>query len=168
MTTKRKPKTSTRIRKAPAGPTRVSEAPIARLKRAGALNVHELTASDEIAAAYSMSIGEPAARDPDLGIRSEPRPDAADSAAARRSDVLRCYAVWRSDLRGTAALAAATGILIEEKPLRAIERAWHWRSGSATGHLRIAIRHFAALRGNAPRGARSWKYAVTVNRRVDS
>lgn len=155
----KKPKISTKIRRAEiASPKRVSESPLARLKSRGQLNVHELTAADEIIAAYSMSIGEPVARDADLGVPSNPRPDSADNAAAKRVDMLDKYRQWRTDLAGTGALVTAIAALFDETPLRAIERMYHWRNGSAKEHLFVAIRHFAALRGNVPRGVRGWKF----------
>lgn len=143
-------------------PPRISESPLARLKRRNVLNVWELTAADEIQHAHRMSIGEPASRDPDLGIPNTPRADAADNMAARRVDVLDKYNRWRADLQGTAARVAVTETLIHETALRATERAYSWRNGSATMHLLAGLRHFAALRGNTPNGARGWKVQPTT------
>jgi hypothetical protein len=139
------------------GPARVSESPAHRLKRKGALNVYELTAVDELIAAHRMAIGEPVSRDDDLGIPRHSRHDAAENLAVHRSDLLVKYRQWSRDLAGTRAIAAALGALVHESPLRELERAEHWRSGSAMTHLRVAVRHFAALRGNTPRGVRGWK-----------
>lgn len=136
---------------------RLTEAPLARLKRRGALDVWELTAADEIVHAYRTSVGAVATRDPDLGIPASYRPDAADAMAAGRVDKLEKYAQWRRDLYETPALAAAVAVLIDETSMRDTERANRWRNGATTDHLRIALRHFAALRGNTPRNARGWR-----------
>lgn len=150
---KRKPATP-----APAAPVRVSESPLARMKRGGILSIWEFTAADEIVAAYNMSAGLPVSRDVDLGIPiSEPRPDAADERAARKSDLVRTYTRWLAEVRGTDALAAVQGVILGELALRTIEREMHWRNGTAISRVRTGLRHFAALRGNTPRGARDWK-----------
>lgn len=139
---------------------RVMESPLARLKRRGALNVWELTAADEIIAAYHMAAGAPVVRDADLGVPSASlRPGAADEQAARRSDLSRVFAQWQRELNGTAARAAVLGILVRETPLREIERRHAWRNGTATRYLIAGLRAFAALRGNTPRWARDWKWA---------
>lgn len=139
---------------------RLSDSPVARLKARGLLNVWELTAADDILAAYRMAAGMPASRDPDLGMPpAEPRSDAADDRAARRSDVARIYTQWRSDLRGTLALLVTQAVVIGELPLRAWERNMRVRNGTARAHLLTGLRHFAALRGNTPRWARDWKMA---------
>lgn len=127
------------------------------MKKAGEISVHELTAIDELIAAYRLSLGEPIARDDDLGIPLRPRHGAIESGAGHRMDLLAKFEQWKRDLAGTRALAAALGVLIDESPMRELERERRWRSGSAKQNLRAAIRHFAALRGNAPRGARGWK-----------
>ncbi|NVO13883.1 MAG: hypothetical protein HXX10_07590 [Rhodoplanes sp.] len=134
----------------------LAQAPIERLKRSGALDVWELSALDGLMHAYHTSIGQTAGHDAALGIVPTPRPDQADDSAARRVDVLRVYFRWRDDLKGRPEHVAARGVLFDERPLRAIERENHWRNGSATEHLRAAIRHFAALCGGAPRG-RKWR-----------
>ena len=140
------------------GPARVSESPVARLRRTDAtLTVHERTAIDELIAARNITLGEPGARDDALGIPLRPGFSAAENAASHRLDILDKYHQWRRDLAGTRALAAAFGVLFDESPMRELERERRWRSGSARHNLRVAIRHFAALRGNTPRGARGWK-----------
>lgn len=137
----------------------MSESPLARLRRTASLNVYEHTAADEIIAAYCNSVGLPVNRDPDLGIPTpELRSDAADEKAARTSDIGRIYQKWLNDMRATPALIAVQYVLLAEKPLRSIERQMCWRNGSARRHLLVGLRHFAALRGNTPRGARDWKF----------
>jgi hypothetical protein len=136
---------------------RLSEPPIARLERQGRLNVWELSAAYEIAKAFRVEIGAPMLPDPDIGIRQDLRPDLADADEARRLDTLVTYRQWRRDLAETPALAAAVALVLDERPVRATERDQGWRNGTATGHLVVALRHFAALRGNTPRGARDWR-----------
>lgn len=131
---------------------------IDRLERRGALSVWELTAADELVRAFRLSIGASAPRDPDLGIAAPCRHDAADESAAFRIDAMKQYRRWRKDLAGSAPLAAAVSLLFDEISSRAADRAHHWRNGAATAHLTVALRHFAALRGNTPRGVR-WRFA---------
>lgn len=160
MTKPRKSKASTRIRKAEAKQPRkrLSESPIQRMKHRRSLNVYELTAADEILAAYQMTIGVPVTRDPDLGIPPcEPRADAADESAAKRVDLVRVYARWRMDVMATQALLVTQSVVIGQLPLRDVERECKLRNGQAREHLLTGLRHFAALRGNTPRGARDWK-----------
>lgn len=138
--------------------SRLSEAPLARLKRTRALCVHELTAADEIIFAYQVSTGQGGVvRDSDLGIPATIRSDGADAAATRRIDNIVAYQQWRRELTNTPALAAAVALLLDERPMRETERANQWRNGTAFSHLVTALRHFAALRGNTPRGARGWR-----------
>lgn len=149
----KRPKTSNKIKRAPA---RMPHSPMSILKQC--LDVYEFTAADEILAAFSMVNGLPVARDSDLDIPTrQPQFDDADEHAARRSDLTRVYPAWRHDLAGTAALQVLDAVLFAETPLSALDRAQHWRKGTARIHLATALKHFAALRGNAPRGAR-WKY----------
>lgn len=146
----------------PALTRHVTESPLARLQRYGSLNVHEYTAADELIAGYQMAAGLPVARDPDLGLPpGELRPDAADDQAARRSDLTVKFAQWKRDFAGTFPLAITVSVLIHEKPLRSIDRRWGWRNGTAKRHLLTGLRHFAALRGNTPRGVTGWKYVPT-------
>lgn len=159
------PKRSNKIRRAmPAASARHHrESPLARLIRKKVLSIYEHTAADEIIAAYQMSQGLAVSRDASLGIpSSNPRPDAADDSAARRSDVLAKYHVWRADLlsSGVPAYTAVTSVLFHEESMRQIERTQGWRNGTATGHLLVGLRHFAALRGNVPRDARGWKISM--------
>ncbi len=138
---------------------RVPPSPLLRLK--STLDVYEFTAADEIMAAHAMSIGQAVARDPSLGLpASTPRSDAADNAAAHRVDLLAKYREWCADLRGTTPFAVACDTLINETALRQIDADRRWRNGTARTHLLTALRHFAALRGNVPNGARNWKIAT--------
>lgn len=138
---------------------RMTEAPLTRLKRRGVLNVWEQTAADDITAGYHAIAGQRMAHDPALGIASAcPCPDGAERAAVGRLDAVAKYREWYADLRGTEALAAVTAILLNEQGIRATERAEGWRNGSATGYLLTGLRHFAAIRGNTPRGVK-WRYA---------
>lgn len=143
-----------------APPRRVAhESPLARLKRTGALNVWELTAADEIIAAFALSTGSPVSRDADLGIpRGDPRPDAADSGAARRSDLSVSYATWCADLGRETAGLVTVWTLLDELPLRECERRAGLRNGTGLACLLVGLRHYAALRGNVPRSAAGWKW----------
>jgi hypothetical protein len=136
---------------------RIVEAPLARLVRLEQLSVYEHTAADEIVAAYRMSCGLPVTRDDTLGIRLDMRPDAADDGAARRADLTTKYRQWCADLAGTPTLMVVMEVLFRERGLREMETANRWRNGKAKTFLLKGLRHFAALRGNAPRGAKGWK-----------
>jgi hypothetical protein len=142
---------------------RRSEPPIARLQRTGRLTVHELQAADEIVCAFRLSVGAPPQRDSDFVVRGAPRAGGADAQEAHRLDVLEQYGRWRADLHATQPLTAAVAMLLDDMPARETERREGWRNGTATRHLVTALRHFAALRGNTPRGVR-WK----VHRNADS
>lgn len=127
------------------------------MKRKGALSVHELTAADELIAAFHVVAGQPVARDCDLGIRHEARPGAADEAAARRSDMVMKFRQWRNDLHETLPLRIAQDVLFAETEPRESDRKNRWRKGTSEQYVITAVRHFAALRGNTPRGAHDWK-----------
>lgn len=155
-----KPPRSKRIKRAPQ---RMSAAPLSRLKRA--LNAFTYQAADEILAAFSMSHNYHLNRDPDFEVAQLPRADAADDHAARRSDLVKAYPEWRRNLVNTAALKIADMVLIDEMSLSAIDAEQRWRKGTAKVHLETALKHFASLRGNCPRGERnSWRY-VTQSRK---
>lgn len=153
-----KPKKSKRIRNAPgATRTRLSASPLSRLKNS--LDIYEFTAADEIIAAFRMANGLPVSRDPDLDIPISPlRFGAADEHAAKVTDLVRIYLSWRRDLAGTAALSVVDAVLMTETPLSELDARAKARKGTAREHLATALKHFAALRGNVPRGARNWKY----------
>ncbi len=156
-----KPKKSKRIRNAPGEARRRINltSPLARLVKSHALDIYEHTAADEIIAADHMSHGLPVSRDMDLDIPMAPmRFDAADDHQARRVDIARIYPAWRQDLASTYALAVTDTVLFSEISLTAIDEHQHWRRGTARMHLKVALRHFAALRGNVPRDARDWKF----------
>lgn len=137
---------------------RLNEVPLTRLKRTNRLNVWELTAADEILHAYGLSAGQTSGRDPDLGFGGGTvRADAADTAAVSRIDTLDKFREWRTDLKQTEAMAAVVAVLLDEKSLRTVEKENRWRNGTAFGHFQAGLRHFAALRGNVPRGER-WLY----------
>lgn len=143
----------------PAPKLHQSRSPLDVLKARGSLNVWELTAADEIIAAHAMAAGRPVARDPDLGILPSPaRPDAADDAAARRSDILDTYAQWKATLGDAWPKGVTIRVLIEERSLSEVDAYCGWRKGTAKEHLLTGLRHFAALRGNVPRGVRGWKW----------
>lgn len=163
---KRKP--TKRERKAVRTPTRVSASPLARLHRT--LDIYELTAADEIIAAFRMINGQPVTRDPTLGIPvGDIRPDAADDHAAFRSDLVTAYPSWRKDLGESLALTIAEATLIEERSLTALDALYGWRKGTARKHLATALRHFAYLRRNTPRGAgREWRYVPTQQEKNDA
>lgn len=136
---------------------RLTESPLAYLKRRKVFNVWEFTAADEIICAHHSVAGIGQSRDASLGIRNQPQIDGADWTAAGRVDAIGKFHEWRIDLRGTDALAVATAILLDERSLRDIDQEFKWRKGTARDHLITAVRHFAALRRNTPRGMR-WEY----------
>lgn len=152
-----KPKRSNKIRKAPGARKYVTESPLARMVRNNLLNVYEHTAADEIIAAYQMDAGLPVARDPSLNIPQALRFDAADESAARRSDLLRIFPVWKADLKGTRELDVTLGVLIFDRDPRHLDEFFHVRRGTCRDCLVRGLRHFAALRGNTPRGVSGWK-----------
>lgn len=138
----------------------MSESPLSRMKRYGSINVYELTAADELLAAFHMTIGTPVSRDTDLGIpATERRSDSADNTAAHRLDMVAKYRQWELDVakHSRPARVAVRAILFGETPMRQVERVEGWRNGTARTHFIAGLRHFAALRGNTPRGARGWK-----------
>lgn len=138
---------------------RMPESPISRLKRH--LDIWTFTAADDILAAYRASAGILSARDPDMDVPPPPpRPDAADDFAAHQSDLMRCYQQWRTDLAGTKGLLVTQQVLFMERSLRAIDTAQRTRKDTAVKFLIVTLRHFAALRGNVPRGAGSWRLTL--------
>lgn len=130
--------------------------PLSRLK--AHLDIYQFTAADEILTAFRMANGLPVSRDPDLDIPLPSRFDDADEHAARKSDLVRVYVIWRHDLAGTQALAIVDAVMFTETPLATLDSRTRWRKGTARAHLAVGLKHFAALRGNVPRGARDWKF----------
>ena len=126
--------------------------PIQRLARRGELNVYEQTAADEIVHAYHTSLGVAGSRDQALGLPScGVRHGAADTDAAYRLDLVRTFSRWKDELRGRPEFDAAVAVLIEERSLRTLKG-----RDAAKDRVIAALRHFAALRGNTPRGVR-WR-----------
>lgn len=136
----------------------LKESPVERMGRLGRLNVWEMTAADDLVRAFRTSAGLGASRDPLLGSGDGPRFGMADAAAVGRIDAIEQYRRWRRDLSGSGPLVAAVSILFDENTLRETEDTYHWRHGHGGQLLIAALRHFAALRGNTPRGARDWKF----------
>lgn len=136
--------------------TRMPSSPMSRFKQC--LDVYEYTAADEILAAYKMAFGLPVQRDPDLNIPIMPRADGADSRAAYQSDLTRVYPSWRRDLQGTLPGLVVDAALFQEIPLGEIDETQEWPRGTARKHFATALKHFAALRGNTPSGARDWNF----------
>lgn len=159
MKRRTRPAVSTKIKRAPQGP-RLSASPLSRLR--AHMDIYQFTAADEILAAFKMQAGLPVQRDPDLDIPiGEARPDAADSTAAHRTDLGTVQRTWRNDLRDSSPLRVAEAVLLHETPLGDIDAANRWRKGTAREHLAVALKHFAALRGNCPRGAaRDWNFTT--------
>lgn len=133
------------------------QSPLERMQRLGRLNVWEFTAADDLTRAFRSSMGVGSSRDPLLGVSNNPRPDSADAAIVGRIDAVEHYRKWRRNLEGSQQLAVAVAILFDENSLRDTERSLHLRNGQASKLLISALRDFAALRGNTPRGARDWK-----------
>lgn len=157
---KRKPATSNKIKRAPfQRRSYIPEAPIARI--AAKLSIGESTAALDILVISRRNAGLPCIGDLEIDIQLPVEPDAADDRASRQSDMTRAYSKWRTDLRDTEALRVADAVLFNEQALTAIEETNHWRRGTALGHLTTALRHFAFLRGNSPRGeARNWNFTT--------
>jgi hypothetical protein len=148
------PVESNKIKRVPPS-LRLSASPLSRLK--SYMDIYQLTAADEILAAFKMSVGLPVQRDPDLDIPLPTRTDAADEHAAHRSDLVHTYPAWRRDLVDTVVLRVADAVLFHETALCDIDATNRWRKGTAREHLAVALKHFAALRGNCPRGAH-WRF----------
>lgn len=156
---KKQPKRSTApSAKSPAPPRVRRVTPLSRLIKRGDLNIYEHTAADEILHAYHVSIGVGGTvRDESLGLpRGVPTHDGADKEAAWRLDLCRTFRRWKSELRGRPEFGAAVGLIIEERTLRNLDSTAQARKGTSKQLLLAALRHFAALRGNTPRGVR-WK-----------
>lgn len=135
----------------------MSTAPLARLRPY--MDMFEYQAADEILAAFKMAAGQPVVRDPDLDIPLALRADAADDHAATRVTLTTVQRQWRSDLRDTIYLRVADAVLYAETSLMDIDASNRWRKGTAREHLATALKHFAALRGNVPRGMRrDWQF----------
>ncbi len=149
------PPRSTKIKRAPRR-SYIPEAPIVRIVTSEKLNIGESSAALDILLA-NRSASLPSADHADLPAPADF--DAADNRAAKQTDLTRAFSKWRTDLRDTTALRVADAILLSEQPLNAVDQANHWPRGTALAHLTAALRHFAFLRGNAPRGAAAgWKY----------
>lgn len=147
--------------------TRSLESPLIRIKRAGTLDVYELTAADEMLAAYHHAIGQPASRDPDLDVPIQrSRIDSVENAYVRQSDMLYAFRQWKADLAETVVGNVTMLVLFSEMPLQAIDRRMRWTSGKAKELFVCGIRHFAALRKNTPRGAHDWKISPSQTSRV--
>lgn len=152
-------KVSNKVKRAP-GMKRsyIPEAPIVRIVKAEKLNVWESTAAVDILLANRQSAGLPAL-DIELDMRPQIEFDAADARASKQSDLNRAYSKWRTDLRDSVALRVADAVMFTELPLTTIDAQNKWDRGTALEHLMAALRHFAVLRGNVPRGAaRDWRY----------
>lgn len=157
MAGKLKPK-----KKRPTGLKYVASAsPVQKLLRKELIDVFEHTAADEILAAYCITVGAPVRRDADLGLPQHGmRPGLADHSAAKRIDIVDTYHRWRAELAGKPQLAVAMAALLQEQDPRHLDASHGWRKGTARLHLIAALRHYAALRGNTPKGADGWKMPV--------
>lgn len=154
----RRPPTTNKVKRAP-GMKRsyIPEAPIVRIVLTHKLSGNESAAALDILVTSRKAAGLPT---PDW---IEERPpldfDAADDRASKQTDLTRAYSKWRTDLRDTVCLRVADAVLFHERSLGDVDEANHWQRGVALGHLTVALRHFAFLRGNAPRdAAREWRY----------
>ena len=136
---------------------RRTEAPITRLRRKEKLNIWEDTAADELMNAYCIVQGVDYIRNPELGITESNRAGAANAEEVRRIDSIDKLREWQADLKQTSPMIAVTAILFGERSFGSVERENRWRRGEAFGYFRAGLRHFAALRGNTPRGEK-WRY----------
>lgn len=134
--------------------------PFERLLKRGALSQQEKQAGEEIMFAR-FGIDAPTS-DLDLPAGAVANPGGADSAAARRMDVLRTYHRWGDELRRTDPEAVVKAVLFDEMSFTRVDAHMGWREGKARQYFVAGLRHFAALRGNAPRGE-SWRYTQERN-----
>lgn len=139
-------------------PVTASIAPISILK--AELNIWEQTSAEDLIAAYRSSIGAPVSRDPEMidAPIAQVRWDLADEIAAKQSDLARAYQDWRAALTERAPFTVAKEVLFAEMSLASVDKRYRWRKGTAKKHLLVALRHFAAIRGNTPRNAHDWNY----------
>lgn len=139
-------------------PTAASIAPISIIK--AELSIWEQTAAEDLIAAYRSSIGAPVSRDPEMidAPIAQVRWDLADEIAAKQSDLARAYQDWRSALTERAPFTVAKEVLFAEMSLASVDKRYRWRKGTAKKHLLVALRHFAAIRGNTPRNAHDWTF----------
>lgn len=135
---------------------RRNESPLARLKRTGKLNTWEEGAADEIVRANGICQGASTERN---GTDWWDTTSSPDAGAVRRIDAVDKYRDWGRDLRHTPILYVTAAVLFDETSLRAMDRSNKWSDGTAYGHLLAGLRHFAALRGNTPRGVK-WRYSA--------
>lgn len=139
-------------------PVAASIAPLSIIK--AELNIWEQTSAEDLIAAYRSSIGAPVSRDPemiDMPI-AQLRFDLADDIAAKQSDLARAYQDWRAGLTERAPFTVAKEVLFAELSLASVDKRYRWRKGTAKKQLLVALRHFAAIRGNTPRNAHDWNY----------
>lgn len=99
------------------------EGAIARLHRTGAIDVHQLAASDEICEAYRIIIADVAVRTAKL----EPRgtgggPDAAAAEHIRSIILQRAYTAWREACGAHAEMILA--VIVDDMPLTKAARRW--------------------------------------------
>lgn len=127
------------------------------------MDVWEYTAAYEIVRANQMLNGIRSTSEDDFENPLKAiKIDVADSTAAQRVDLTRTWATWRNDLAGTTALAITEAVMLQERTLSDIDATQRWRKGTAREHLAVGLKHFAALRGNVPRGAHDWYYKRPV------
>jgi hypothetical protein len=167
---KRRPTLSRKIKRAPgARRNYIPEAPIHRIVRTEKLDIWESTAAVDILFANRQVTGLPALGDIEMDMRLPTVFDAADIRASNQSDRSRIYSKWRTDMRDTVALRVTDAVMFSEHALTTIDAANRWPRGTALGHLTIALRHFAALRGNTPPGAaRAWRYTPSLPTRKET
>lgn len=139
---------------------RVTEPPINKIKRAGTLSLWEETAADELMDAYAYTMGAHIRRDPSTAVKTNKQFGAQEDFAATQSDLSRAYQRWRADLADTREIAIAVAVLFADVSLTSLDRKYRKRSGYSAEHLVRALRHFAAIRGNTPRGAHTWKLTL--------
>lgn len=130
-------------------------APIERLR--SKLNANEEAAADDLLFAHAIESGDPPVRKDDLGTKIDnERFDSEEANIVRHIDTFDKFREWRADLKHTSAYRVVTAVLFDEQPIADVARENCWGYGTTLKHFYAGLRHFAALRGNVPRGEK-WR-----------
>lgn len=138
---------------------RRSMSPIERLKKHKKLSGNEEAAATDLLFAYAIESGDPPVRKDDLGTKIDNDSNTEEVVAARRIDTFDKFREWRADLKHTNAYRVVTAVLFQEQPIADVARENCWGYGTTLKHFYAGLRHFAALRGNVPRGLK-WRLPV--------
>lgn len=136
---------------------RRSRSPLEHLKRKRKLNSNEEAAADDLLFAHAIESGDPPVRKDDLGTKIDnERFDSEEADMVRHIDTFDKYREWRADLKQTEAYRVVISVLFDERPIADVARENRWGYGTTLKHFYAGLRHFAALRGNVPRGEK-WR-----------